>query len=141
MAGVAVAIPGVEGVDSGEKKSADNDADKKNNNSNVVKSETKVKVENDLENDLENAETGLIDGDPDDLSTWTKLLKSAKEEGDIVKKRQYYETFLRHFPLSGKHWIEYMDIESKAGNYAQVENILKRTMLSCCSMELWEYYL
>lgn len=76
-----------------------------------------------------------------ETSTWTKFIKTAKDEADIEIKRAGYERFLHRFPFSSKHWIEYMEIELKALNFGHVENILKRTLLSCSSMVLWEFYL
>mmetsp|Transcript_5450 Transcript_5450/g.7210 ORF Transcript_5450/g.7210 Transcript_5450/m.7210 type:complete len:693 (+) Transcript_5450:163-2241(+) len=100
------------------------------------------KIETEEKKDSGNTAGALqLEGDPEETATWTKFIKTAKDEADIEIKRAGYERFLHRFPFSSKHWIEYMEIELKALNFDHVENILKRTLLSCSSMVLWEYYL
>jgi len=75
-----------------------------------------------------------------DLTQFAALLKEVDKK-PISKARHMYEKVLERFPLAEQHWINYAKRELKEKNYAEVERILKRTILTLSSVNLHLFYL
>ncbi|GBG33707.1 mRNA 3'-end-processing protein rna14 [Hondaea fermentalgiana] len=93
----------------------------------------------DAETEAADAEA-VLKGKDTEMASWVALAKDA-EKASVENARSMYETLLKRFPLSEKFWLLYARRELKAQNYAQVEWILKRTLLSLGSVKLWQFYL
>ncbi|KFH61759.1 hypothetical protein MVEG_12400 [Podila verticillata NRRL 6337] len=76
-----------------------------------------------------------------DTDAWQQLLRDVQNENDIAKVREVFERFLKVFPTSSRHWIDYAEFELKHHHFTEVEAIFQRCLRSVLSVELWKYYL
>ncbi|KAG0050796.1 mRNA 3'-end-processing protein rna14 [Gryganskiella cystojenkinii] len=82
-----------------------------------------------------------INEDPFDTDAWLTVLHEAEREGEVAKVREAYERFLKVFPTSSRHWIQYAEFELKHQHFTEVEAIFQRCLRSVLSVELWKFYL
>ncbi|KAG0020917.1 mRNA 3'-end-processing protein rna14 [Podila clonocystis] len=76
-----------------------------------------------------------------DADAWQQLLRDVQNENDIANVREVFERFLKVFPTSSRHWIDYAEFELKHHHFTEVEAIFQRCLRSVLSVELWKYYL
>ncbi|KAG0086450.1 mRNA 3'-end-processing protein rna14, partial [Podila epicladia] len=76
-----------------------------------------------------------------DTDAWQQLLRDVQNENDIANVREVFERFLKVFPTSSRHWIDYAEFELKHHHFTEVEAIFQRCLRSVLSVELWKYYL
>ncbi|KAG0343607.1 mRNA 3'-end-processing protein rna14 [Podila humilis] len=76
-----------------------------------------------------------------DTDAWLQLLKDVQNENDIAKVREVFERFLKVFPTSSRHWIDYAEFELKHHHFTEVEAIFQRCLRLVLSADLWKYYL
>jgi len=82
-----------------------------------------------------------VTNDPWDCESWTNLLNEAQQKGNPTVIRETYDQFLKQFPTSHRHWIQYVNYELKQKAYERVEAIFKRCLHSVPNVELWKNYL
>ena len=51
------------------------------------------------------------------------------------------ERFIERFPSTGRFWVLYIEHEMRQGNAVRVEELFKRSLVSCLSLPLWRLYL
>lgn len=83
--------------------------------------------------------------DPTDVQAWETLVQVLPTPD---RKRQCFEKLLGLFPLAHKQWVRYMELESDlaqaagdAQQQAKVKDLLKRTLKTSYSVEVFQFYL
>ncbi|KAJ3228371.1 mRNA 3'-end-processing protein rna14 [Clydaea vesicula] len=72
---------------------------------------------------------------------WEQLLQEAKNTNEEDVIRQAYDEFLKVFPTSSRHWIEYATFEQDNSAFDKVESIFNKCLRSVVSVDLWKFYL
>ncbi|ORX58833.1 Suf-domain-containing protein [Hesseltinella vesiculosa] len=83
----------------------------------------------------------LVNNNPQDLDAWDDLMHQVQKAGDMEAIRDVYERFLKLYPTSVKHWLDYLDTELKYNNCNEVEALFTRCLKSVLSVDLWNFYL
>ncbi|KAL1924490.1 uncharacterized protein VTP21DRAFT_4144 [Calcarisporiella thermophila] len=82
-----------------------------------------------------------IRNDPFEFDTWSQLLTEVQSRGTVDEIRRVYERFLKQFPTSSRHWINYVEFELKNEEFERVESIFARCLKTVLSVDLWRYYI
>jgi len=88
---------------------------------------------------MEAIEAAIV-ADGYDTGAWHALWSEAQRLS-IAESRDYYERFLRVFPTAAKYWRLYVQHELKNKNFAQVQALLNRSLITCVSVPLYHDYL
>ncbi|KAJ3107998.1 mRNA 3'-end-processing protein rna14 [Phlyctochytrium planicorne] len=72
---------------------------------------------------------------------WTSYINEAVQRADPAFGRDAYESFLKTFPTSYRHWIAYIEFEQRHRAFDRVEELFKRCLPTVVSVELWRFYL
>lgn len=80
-----------------------------------------------------------LESDPWDAATWEKVLAQAARL-PVATARPLYENFLKLFPHSARHWVEYISHELRTGDDAVAEAALSRCLFLSFDPLLWEKY-
>ncbi|CAG8601414.1 8169_t:CDS:10 [Paraglomus brasilianum] len=78
---------------------------------------------------------------PYDTEAWLMLLSEVMARGDVERVRETFERFLKLFPSSARHWIQFVEFELKNNCLDRAEDIFRRCLRPTPSVELWKYYL
>ncbi|RUS21308.1 hypothetical protein BC937DRAFT_93090 [Endogone sp. FLAS-F59071] len=76
-----------------------------------------------------------------DVDAWVSLLAEVQAKEDLDKIRDTYERFLKQFPTSSRHWLNYLELELKLANFTEVETLFTRCLKTVLSVDLWKFYL
>ncbi|XP_051118634.1 pre-mRNA-processing factor 39-1-like isoform X2 [Andrographis paniculata] len=78
-----------------------------------------------------------------DFSAWTALIEETERvsEGDILKIRKVYNTFLAEFPLCYGYWKKYADHEARLSSGDKVAEVYERAVQGVTySVDIWVHY-
>ncbi|CAH9051093.1 unnamed protein product [Cuscuta epithymum] len=78
-----------------------------------------------------------------DFGAWTALIEETEKvsEGNIVKIRKVYDTFLAEFPLCYGYWKKYADHEARIGSMDKVVEVYERAVQGVTySVDMWLHY-
>ena len=83
----------------------------------------------------------LVKQDPFNTEAWEELAGIVIQEKVPQKVRSVLERLLQLFPLSSSYWVRYAELEEEFGQTENVQNILRRSLKSSYSVDIWEFYL
>ncbi|KAL3647698.1 hypothetical protein CASFOL_008666 [Castilleja foliolosa] len=78
-----------------------------------------------------------------DFDAWTALIDETEKmaEGNILKFRKVYDTFLAEFPLCYGYWKKYADHEARLGSVDKVVEVYERAVQGVTySVDMWLHY-
>lgn len=93
-----------------------------------------------LARQLQEAEDAVI-ADKWCTEAWTTILDFAETVSPIDDQvRAVYDAFLTLFPTASRQWKIYLEAEAAARRFDKVEEIVKKSLLSCLDVDLWLAY-
>ncbi|KAK6164416.1 hypothetical protein DH2020_001280 [Rehmannia glutinosa] len=78
-----------------------------------------------------------------DFDAWTALIEETERmsEGNILKIRKVYDTFLAEFPLCYGYWKKYADHEARLSSMDKVAEVYERAVQGVTySVDMWLHY-
>ncbi|GFP82959.1 pre-mRNA-processing factor 39 [Phtheirospermum japonicum] len=78
-----------------------------------------------------------------DFDAWTALIDETEKlsEGNILKFRKVYDTFLAEFPLCYGYWKKYADHEARLSSVDKVAEVYERAVQGVTySVDMWLHY-
>ncbi|KAI8848336.1 hypothetical protein BC829DRAFT_394221, partial [Chytridium lagenaria] len=78
---------------------------------------------------------------PWSLDAWQSFLNEATQKSDASIGREAYDLFLKQFPTSFRHWIQYIEFEQRHRAFDRVEALFRTCLPMVVSVELWRFYL
>ncbi|KAK1426759.1 hypothetical protein QVD17_15439 [Tagetes erecta] len=85
----------------------------------------------------------LVNANSLDFNAWTALIEETEKtaEGNILKVRKVYDTFLAEFPLCYGYWKKYADHEAQLGSMDKVVEVYERAVHGVTySVDMWLHY-
>ncbi|XP_051141823.1 pre-mRNA-processing factor 39-1-like isoform X2 [Andrographis paniculata] len=78
-----------------------------------------------------------------DFTAWTSLIEETERtsEGNILKIRKVYDTFLAEFPLCYGYWKKYADHEARLSSVDKVAEVYEKAVQGVTySVDMWLHY-
>ncbi|KAJ3213420.1 mRNA 3'-end-processing protein rna14 [Dinochytrium kinnereticum] len=83
----------------------------------------------------------LTQKNPWSVESWSNYLSEATQKSDPAIGRDAFEAFLKQFPTSYRHWIQYIEFEQRHRAFENVEALFRKCLPMVVSVELWRFYL
>ncbi|PSS14054.1 Pre-mRNA-processing factor like [Actinidia chinensis var. chinensis] len=85
----------------------------------------------------------IVGANSGDFNVWTALIEETEKmsEGNILKIRKVYDTFLAEFPLCYGYWKKYADHEARLGSIEKVVEVYEQAVQGVTySVDIWLHY-